>query len=113
MQNFDEKNEYFDEKGLFSSSLTASDEELLLSDQLLNNKNIVYSISTREPENIAKIFKLNNRNGIKTSKIFQTKYGCYETDLLKHKVNVNHDFKIFKNPNRNFKIAAFIKDPKE
>lgn len=74
--------EMFDEKDLVSL-MDVTHEKHLLSSQLIDNKNVVYSILMGEPQNVPKEF-FSKTKEMETENINKTEYYCYEsTELFK------------------------------
>lgn len=114
-QNFDEGNDEFDEKNLFKT-LDSCNEPQLLSEQILHNENVVYSIDTRNVDMVSTALESNNDPEVETEEIYNRNFYVFETELFKIELPGSTDEQLFKITDLkypNHKIAAFIKLPEE
>lgn len=116
-EQYDEKNQKFDEIDLFSMMDTTGQEQQLLNEQILQNKNILYSIVTREPEIVTKYLHLDYVDEMEVEPIYKTNFQLINTDLFQRResVDIENGFRIIdmQHPHPYHKIPTFIRHPKE
>ncbi len=110
---FDVKNDEYDEINLFeTSNKTVSSERHLISEQIINNENVVYSIVARDIDDVTNVLKLSNdgrENGMEN--YYKTNYQIFKTKMFKNLASESPNFNLI--DKKNHKITAFIVEPKE
>lgn len=114
-EHYDEEKVKFNEIDLLSMMDTGKERQLI-DEQILQNKNILYSIVTREPETVIKNLRLENVDE-EVEPIYQTHFRLIITDLFQNResVDIENSFQIIdmKLPHPYHNIPTFIRDPKE